>query len=173
MRADHELSRVSVSFDERNLVPNAGLQPAAVLAQRLDLSALIDRRLHLATHGANSGAKALSVIGSMFVGGDSIDDVAVLRAGEAASLFDRPLRPDIPEMTGRARPAERAGWASRPSRSHSRGTDGRKECHACAARVSRRARWCRVTRTRHGYPCRASATGTACRPWRLDLSGGR
>jgi hypothetical protein len=82
------LSRVSVSFDETNLVPNAGLLPAAVLAQRIDLAGLIDRRLHLARHGANSGAKALSVVGSMLVGGDSIDDVAVLRAGAAGSLFD-------------------------------------------------------------------------------------
>jgi len=82
------LSRVSVSFDETNLVPNAGLLPAAVLAQRLDLAGLIDRRLHLARHGANSGAKALSVIGSMLAGGDSIDDVAVLQADAASALFD-------------------------------------------------------------------------------------
>ncbi len=88
MQANHELSRVSVSFDETNLVPNAGLLPAAVLAQRLDLAGLVDSRLHLARHGANSGAKALSVIGSMLAGGDSIDDVAVLRAGAAGSLFD-------------------------------------------------------------------------------------
>jgi hypothetical protein len=46
-RANHELSRVSVSFDETNLVPSAGLLPAAVLAQRIDLAGLIDRRLHL------------------------------------------------------------------------------------------------------------------------------
>ena len=69
------------------LLPNAGLLLDDVLAQRLDLAGLIDRRLHRATHGANSGAKALSVIGSMLAGGDSIDDVAVLRAGAAASLF--------------------------------------------------------------------------------------
>ncbi len=88
MRANHDLSRVSTTFDETNLVPNAGLLPAAVLAQRLDLGGLIDSRLHLGAHGANSGAKALSVIGSMLAGGDSIDDVAVLRAGAAGSLFD-------------------------------------------------------------------------------------
>jgi len=82
------LSRVSVSFDETNLVPNAGLLPAAILGQRLDLAGLVDRRLRLARHGANSGAKALSMIGSMLVGGDSIDDVAVLRAGAASALFD-------------------------------------------------------------------------------------
>jgi hypothetical protein len=82
------LSRVSVSFDESNLVPDAGLLPAAVLAQRIDLAGLIDERLHLAKHGANSGTKALTVIGSMLTGGDNIDDVAVLRAGATGSLFD-------------------------------------------------------------------------------------
>ncbi len=79
---------MSVSFDETNLVPNAGLLPAAVLAQRLDLGGLVDDRLRLARHGANGGAKALTVIGSMLAGGDSIDDVAVLRAGATSSLFD-------------------------------------------------------------------------------------
>ena len=77
-----------VSFDETNLVSNAGLLPAAALAQRIDLGGLIDSRLGLAKHAANSGAKALSVIGSMLVGGDSIDDVAVLRAGGSGQLFD-------------------------------------------------------------------------------------
>jgi hypothetical protein len=82
------LSRVSVSFDEDNLVPDAGLLPAAVLAQRIDLAGLIDERLKLSEHGANSGTKALTVIGSMLTGGDNIDDVAVLRAGATSSLFD-------------------------------------------------------------------------------------
>jgi hypothetical protein len=63
VRANHELSRVSVSFDETNLVPNAGLLPAAVLAQRLDLAELIDRRLRLTRHGANSSAKRHLVAG--------------------------------------------------------------------------------------------------------------
>jgi len=88
VRANHDLSRVTTTFDETNLVPNAGLLPAAVLAQRLDLGGLVDRRLQLAVHGANSGAKALTVIGSMLAGGDSIDDTAVLRAGAASALFD-------------------------------------------------------------------------------------
>jgi hypothetical protein len=82
------LSRVSVSFDEPNLVPNAGLLPAAVLAQRIDLAGLIDERLQLSEHGANSGTKALTVIGSMLAGGDHIDHTAVLRAGATGSLFD-------------------------------------------------------------------------------------
>jgi hypothetical protein len=88
VRASHDLSRVTTTFNESNLVPNAGLLPAAVLAQRIDLAGLIDRRLQLARHGANSGAKALTVIGAMLTGGDSIDDVAVLRAGATGALFD-------------------------------------------------------------------------------------
>jgi hypothetical protein len=88
VRASHDLSRVTTTFDESNLVPNAGLLPAAVLAQRIDLPGLIDERLKLAQHAANSGTKALTVIGSMLAGGDSIDDVAVLRAGATGSLFD-------------------------------------------------------------------------------------
>ena len=77
-----------MNFTETNLVPNAGLLPAAMLAQRVDLAGLFDERLLLAEHGASSGSKALTVIGSMLAGGDSIDDTAVLRAGAAGSLFD-------------------------------------------------------------------------------------
>jgi len=83
--SQHDLSRVCTTFDETNLVPNAGLLPAAVLAQRIDLAGLVDERLQLACHGANSGATALTVLGTMLTGGDSIDDTAVLRAAPPAS----------------------------------------------------------------------------------------
>jgi len=69
-------------------VPSAGLLPAAVLAQRIDVAGLVERRVRLARHGANGGAKALTVIGSMLAGGDSIDDAALLRAGALPVLFD-------------------------------------------------------------------------------------
>jgi len=88
VRASHDLNRVSVNFTETNLIPNAGLLPAAMLAQRIDLPGLFDERLQLATHGASSGSKALTVVGSILAGGDSIDDTDVLRAGAAGSLFD-------------------------------------------------------------------------------------
>ena len=68
MGASRDLSRVSVSFTESNLGPNAGLLSAAVLAQRIGLSELVDQRLQLARHDANSGAKASTVIGSMLAG---------------------------------------------------------------------------------------------------------
>ena len=93
MRASHDLSRVSGKFDEANLVPSAGLLPAAVLAQRVDLGGLIDERLTLLRHGANSGTKALSVIGSILAGGDSIDDTAAVRVGAMPRLFDATRAP--------------------------------------------------------------------------------
>jgi DDE family transposase len=77
-----------VGFTEANLVPNAGLVTAASLAQRIGLGDLVDQRLRLASEGANSGAKALTVVGSILAGGDSIDDTALLRAGAAARVFD-------------------------------------------------------------------------------------
>ncbi len=78
---------MSGSFDETDLVLDAGLLPAAVQAQRIDLGGLIESRLHLASHGTNGGAKALTMIRSCSRR-DSIDDVAVPRAGAASSLFD-------------------------------------------------------------------------------------
>ena len=88
MRASHELTRVAVSYDESNLMSAAGLLPAAALTQKLGLAELIDARLRLARHGANSATKALTVIGSMLAGGDSIDDVALLDVGAGRALFD-------------------------------------------------------------------------------------
>ena len=89
MQASHELSRVSVSFDEPNLVSHAGLVPVAELAQRLRVGERIDETVTLAgSVGANSGAKALTLIGSVLAGGDCIDDVDLLRSGALPELFD-------------------------------------------------------------------------------------
>ncbi len=84
---------MSVSFDEANLVPSAGLLPAAVLAERIGLAELVHSRLHLTRHAANRGTKALTVVGSMLAGCDSIGDVALLRAGAASELFDATRAP--------------------------------------------------------------------------------
>ncbi len=118
MRASHDLSSLTTTFDETNLVPNAGLLPAAVLAQRIDLPGLIDERLKLAVHGASSGPKALTVIGSMLAGGDSIDDVAVLRAGAASPPSGPTSASSWPAM-GRRR------WPIRPRSA----TDDRRRLH--------------------------------------------
>ena len=89
MQASYELSRVSVSFDEPNLVSHAGLVAVAELAQRLRVGEPIDAAVTMAgSAGANSGAKALTVIGSVLAGGDCIDDVDLLRSGALPELFD-------------------------------------------------------------------------------------
>ncbi len=77
-----------MSFDESNLIPNAGLLSPWLLAQRIDLPGLFEERLVLAEHGTSSGSQAISVIGTILAGGDSIDDTAVLRAGAAGTWFD-------------------------------------------------------------------------------------
>ena len=82
-----------MSFDESNLVPNAGLLPAAALAQRLDLAGLVEQRLTVARHGANIGTKAVTVIGAMLAGGDSITDTALLRAGARETVFGQTRAP--------------------------------------------------------------------------------
>ena len=82
-----------MSCDEENLVSVAGLLPAAALAQKVGLAQMVDARVRLASHGANSGTKALSVIGSMLAGGDSIDDVALLGAGATGKVFDQTRAP--------------------------------------------------------------------------------
>ena len=69
------------------------LLPEAALAQKLGPAALIDARARLAEHGGKSGTKALSAVGAMHAGGDSIDDVALRRPGEGASVPGR--RPTV------------------------------------------------------------------------------
>jgi hypothetical protein len=78
-----------VRCDEPNLVSGAGLLPAAVLAQKVGLAELVEQRVRLARHGANGGTKALTVVGSMLLGGDSVADTALLQAGATGELFDQ------------------------------------------------------------------------------------
>jgi len=92
MRSSHTLARMETTFDEPNLVPNAGLVAPAALAQQLGVAELIDEHVRLpddAAGRANVGTKAMTVIGAMLAGADSIDDVDVLRAGAAPELFDQ------------------------------------------------------------------------------------
>lgn len=92
MRSSYDFSRLDTTFDEDNLIPNAGLVAPATLAQRLGVAELVDKRLCMPANAvgrANGGTKAATVIGAMLAGGDSIDDVDVLRAGAAPEVFDQ------------------------------------------------------------------------------------
>jgi len=89
VKASHNLERVSVSFDDDTLLPNGGLAVAALLAQKLGVADLVDEHVTIGGEaGANSGAKAATVIGAALAGGDCIDDVRVLQAGATRRLFD-------------------------------------------------------------------------------------
>jgi hypothetical protein len=92
MRSSHNLAGIETTFDEDNLVANAGLLAPAALAQQLGVAETVDERVRLpvdAAGRANCGTKAMTVIGAMLAGGDSIDDCYVLRAGAGGEVFDQ------------------------------------------------------------------------------------
>jgi hypothetical protein len=96
MRSLHNLAGIETTFDEDNLVANAGLLAPGALAQKLGVAELIDKHLRLpddAVGRANGGTKAMTVIGAMLAGGDSIADIDVLRAGAGPELFDQGRAP--------------------------------------------------------------------------------
>ncbi len=96
MRSSHNLAAIETTFDEDNLVANAGLLAPAALAQKLEVAELVDEHLRLpadAAGRANGGTKAMTVIGAMLAGGDSIADVDVLRAGAGGEVFDQGRAP--------------------------------------------------------------------------------
>lgn len=84
-----KLDALEVVFDDRNAVANGGLVLPMTLADRLGLKELVDRNVHLgdAPGHANVGQKALALVASALVGGDSIDDADVLRSGRADALL--------------------------------------------------------------------------------------
>ena len=83
------LDRIDVSFDDPNLVANAGLLLTATLSARLDLEALIDDTVCLGGRvgGARPGRKVLTLTHSMIAGGTHIDHADMLRAGSTAAVL--------------------------------------------------------------------------------------
>ena len=88
-RVSHALDRLEVSFDDPNLVANAGLLLTATLAERLDLEAMIDSTVKLGGRvgGARPGRKVLTLSHAMIAGGTHIDHADMLRAGSTASVL--------------------------------------------------------------------------------------
>jgi hypothetical protein len=88
-QSSRKLEHLDVVFDDRNAVANAGLVLPMTLAGRLGLRELVDANVHLgdAPGRANPGHKAMALVASALVGGDSIDDADVLRSGRAAELL--------------------------------------------------------------------------------------
>src|SRR6266568_5118046 len=95
MRSSHSLDRLSVQFDDDNLVADAGLILPATLAQHLGLEELFRTHVHLgdAPGRANVGIKAMTLLHSALAGGDCIDDADALRAGGVTER--QRLDPDV------------------------------------------------------------------------------
>jgi hypothetical protein len=88
-RVSHGLDRVGVSFDDPNLVANAGLILVSTLASRLDLEALINSTVRLVGRigGALPGRKVLTLVHAIVAGGSHIDHADVLRAGATQAVL--------------------------------------------------------------------------------------
>ncbi len=87
-RVSQTLDRVRVTFDDDNLVANAGLLLPATLANQLALEALIDDTVCLdgRVGGASPGRKVLTLMNTMLAGGSHIDHADMLRAGATGSV---------------------------------------------------------------------------------------
>lgn len=88
MRLLHELAKISATFDDPNLVSQAGLVPVMALAQRAGLGGLAGEHIRLARPcGVNAQVKVGCLVAGMAAGADSIDDMGLLRHGAMPVLF--------------------------------------------------------------------------------------
>ena len=91
---------IEVTFDDPNLVANAGLVVVATLASRLGLERLINRTVRLVGRvgGARPGRKILTLVHTIVAGGSHIDHADMLRAGATQRVL--PFRVMAPSTLG-------------------------------------------------------------------------
>src|SRR5829696_128307 len=91
MRSSHTARAVAVSFDEANLIADAGPVPVVRLAERCRLPDLVRRHVQIIaapnSGGANAEAKVVSLVAAMCAGADSIVDADRLRHAATATVF--------------------------------------------------------------------------------------
>ena len=94
------IDRIDVTFDDPNLVANAGLLLVATLVVRLRLERLINEMVDLTGRvgGALPGRKVLTLVHAMVAGGSHIDHADVLRSGATQSVL--PHRVMAPSTLG-------------------------------------------------------------------------
>ena len=86
--ACQSLDGLDVMFNDERAVANAGLVLPATLAARLGLERAADELISLAGPGHfRPGRKVMTLVHSMVAGGDCIDDVDVLRAGQSEGVL--------------------------------------------------------------------------------------
>ncbi|WP_276970719.1 IS1380 family transposase, partial [Ferrimicrobium acidiphilum] len=80
---------IEVTFDDENLVANAGLLLVSTLASKLGLADVIADKVDLTGRvgGANPASKSLTLIHAMVAGASHIDHVDMLRAGASSKLL--------------------------------------------------------------------------------------
>jgi hypothetical protein len=84
----HDLAKIHATFDDPNLVSQAGLVPVMALAQRAGLAALVGEHVRITRPcGANAQVKVPGIVAGMTAGADSIDDLDLLRHGAMPDLF--------------------------------------------------------------------------------------
>src|SRR5581483_7463102 len=88
MRSSHVLDRMAVTFDDEHAVAAAGLILPATLAVRLGIEELADEFIDLADKpGAHRpGRKVMTLIHSLVLGGNCIDDADALRSGSTGAV---------------------------------------------------------------------------------------
>lgn len=91
MKVSHSPATLFAAFDDPDLIAHAGLVPTIRLAERCGLPRLVAEKVKLTGAGNGAGtaadAKALSIVGGMIAGADSIEDLDVLRHGGLSRLF--------------------------------------------------------------------------------------
>jgi hypothetical protein len=84
----HSLAKTRASFDDPNLVSQAGLVPVMALAGRAGLPDLVAEHVRPGGEcGVNAHLKVPALVAGMAAGADSIDDMDVLRHGAMSTLF--------------------------------------------------------------------------------------
>jgi hypothetical protein len=88
-RVSHALDRIDATFDDPNLVANAGLLLVGTLSERLGLEAMINATVRLdgRVGGARPGRKVLTLAHAMCVSASHIDHADLLRAGATGSVL--------------------------------------------------------------------------------------
>ncbi len=94
------IDRIAVTFDDPNLVANAGLLLVATLVSKLGLEDLCDKTIGLIgrTGGFRPGRKILTLVHAMVAGATHIDHANMLRAGSTAKVL--PHRVMAPSTLG-------------------------------------------------------------------------
>ena len=88
MRLLHSLAKTRASFDDPNLVSQAGLVPVMALAERAGLADLVAEHVRPGGEcGVNPHLKVACLVAGMAAGADSIDDMGLLRHGAMRALF--------------------------------------------------------------------------------------